>query len=280
MYSFKQYLDEKLILYSNGAQYGQIVILAGGAGSGKGFAAQNFMEKEKYKVRDVDEWKKTFQKIAKLKNKYPEIKDLDMSNPDHVGQMHNFVDKKGVKDKTLMLMLSSIKNKSVLPNIMFDVTTKDFKSLSGLLPDLLKIGYNPANIHLTWVLTNYEVAIQNNKDPSRGRVVPDNIMLMTHKGAANTVFKIAHNTGKKLQINGAINVILNNREHTIRWDDTGLDRTSDISGKSNEFPIKDFKYITIKERGKPRKSDKKIQQDLYNWVVTNAPKGIDIEFDT
>ena len=32
--------------------------LAGGAGSGKGFAIANFMEKEKFKIRDVDEWKK------------------------------------------------------------------------------------------------------------------------------------------------------------------------------------------------------------------------------
>ena len=31
-----QQLDEKLIMFNNGARYGQIVFLAGGAGSGKG----------------------------------------------------------------------------------------------------------------------------------------------------------------------------------------------------------------------------------------------------
>ena len=31
-------LEEKLIVYGGGKRYGQIVFLAGGAGSGKGFA--------------------------------------------------------------------------------------------------------------------------------------------------------------------------------------------------------------------------------------------------
>jgi len=84
MHNFKSFLDEgksemlseKLIMLNNGRKDGQIVFLAGGAGSGKGFAATNFMEKEKFKVRDVDEWKKVFQKIADTQAKYPEIKGL------------------------------------------------------------------------------------------------------------------------------------------------------------------------------------------------------------
>ena len=54
MLKFRQYLEEKLIMYGQGKRYGQIVFLAGGAGSGKGFAISNFMEKEKFKIRDVD----------------------------------------------------------------------------------------------------------------------------------------------------------------------------------------------------------------------------------
>ena len=42
-----QQLEEKLIMFNNGARYGQIVFLAGGAGSGKGFALSNFMENDK-----------------------------------------------------------------------------------------------------------------------------------------------------------------------------------------------------------------------------------------
>ena len=65
----EQYLEEKLILYNQGKRYGQIVFLAGGAGSGKGFAIRNFMEKEKFKVRDVDAWKTAFMKLADTTNK-------------------------------------------------------------------------------------------------------------------------------------------------------------------------------------------------------------------
>ena len=35
-------LNEKLITYGNRKPYGQIVFIAGGAGSGKGFAISNF----------------------------------------------------------------------------------------------------------------------------------------------------------------------------------------------------------------------------------------------
>ena len=38
-------LEEKLIVYGGGKKYGQIVFLAGGAGSGKGFASEKFMQK-------------------------------------------------------------------------------------------------------------------------------------------------------------------------------------------------------------------------------------------
>ena len=80
-YLTEQYLEEKLILYGQGKRYGQIVFLAGGAGSGKGFAISNFMEKEKFKIRDVDEWKKAFMKLADTKGTHPELKGLQLRNP-------------------------------------------------------------------------------------------------------------------------------------------------------------------------------------------------------
>ena len=43
MSKLQNYLTEKQIIVGGGKQYGQILFLAGGAGSGKGFAASNFM---------------------------------------------------------------------------------------------------------------------------------------------------------------------------------------------------------------------------------------------
>jgi dephospho-CoA kinase len=276
-----EYLEEKLVLINNGKKYGQIVFLAGGAGSGKGFASTNFMEKEKFKVRDVDEWKLEFMKIGKLKNKYPEIQGLDLKKPEDVGKLHAFVDKKGIKDNTMRSLLSTMGKKEILPNIMFDITAKNVASIHKMMPDLLKVGYNPANIHMVWVLTDYQVAIKNNRN--RERVVPDDIMFQTHTGAANTMFDLIRNKGKKLAINGEIKVILNNRKNTILWKDddegvTAQNRTSGRYGENikNNEPlkvIKDFTYLTIKHRGKPNKTDDEIMQQLYQWIVNNVPEG-------
>ena len=274
-----EYLEEKLLLINNGKKYGQIVFLAGGAGSGKGFASTNFMEKEKFKVRDVDEWKTAFMKIGALKNKYPEIKGLHLKKPEDVVKLHAFIEKLGIKDNTMNALLSGMKNKSVLPNIMFDITGKNINSIAKMMPSLLNAGYNPADIHMVWVLTDYQLAVTNNR--TRPRIVQDDILFQTHTGAANTMFDLIKNKGKKLAINGEIKVILNNLENTIHWkdDDAGVSPENRTSGKYIKSKdgeklgvIKDFTYITIKRRGKPNKTPDQIMQQLYQWIVNNIPE--------
>ena len=291
---FEDYLEEKLILLSNGKKYGQIVFLAGGAGSGKGFASSNFMEKEKFKVRDVDEWKKTFMALADIKDnpekyakmqkagsaipqgKYDEIKGLDLKNSADVSTLHRFIKDLGIKDKTLYSMLSNISNKEILPNIMFDITAKGIKDIKSNLPKLLAAGYNPSNIHLVWVLTDYQIALQQNK--ARERVVPDDIMLQTHLGASQTVFQYVSGQTAKIQINGAIHVILNNQSNTVFWKPTGANRKSNMKKKGTEIKlnggvVKDFTYLTLKKRGKPMTKEPKVMNQFYQWVIDNIPKG-------
>ena len=282
MKKFSQFLTEKLILISNGKKYGQIVFLVGGAGSGKGFALSNFMEKEKFKVRDVDEWKGLLQRMARLADdperfarlklkgsnidpeRYKEIKDLDLTKPEDVFTFHKWVEASGIKDKTLDAMLSQMEKPEILPNIMFDITAKKLDDIAKFMPRILSAGYDPANIHIVWVLTNYTVALSNNLDAKRGRIVPEDIMLWTHKGASQTMFDYVQAKGKKLAINGAIHVILNNRENTVYW---GNDKGDKID------TIKDFKYLTLKDRGGAMKKEKSIQRQLYHWIVDNIPTG-------
>ena len=154
-------------MYNQGKRYGQIVFLAGGAGSGKGFAIQNFMEGEKFKIRDVDEWKKAFQKIDELKAN-PEIRGLDLRKPKDVFKLHMFVKKTGVKENTLKAMLDDLVRSCIhtLTNIIFDITLKDIGDITDVLPQLKAAGYAPRDIHVTWVLTNYH-AVQNNAGRSR-----------------------------------------------------------------------------------------------------------------
>jgi len=254
-------------MYNQGKRYGQIVFLAGGAGSGKGFAIANFMEKEKFKIRDVDEWKKAFQTLADTKGVYPEIQGLKLSNPKDVYKLHTFVRNKGIKDKTLDLLLQD-SNTNRLPNIMFDITMKDANDIEDVLPKLIEAGYDSKNIHLTWVLTNYAVAIVNNRN--RERVVPEDIMLLSHEGAAKSMYEVIK--GKLPRgLNGGVRVILNNRENTIPWVDPDTKKLMK-DHKSGDVLVKDFTYLSFKKEGKSMGPELGIKKQLLGWISANVPK--------
>lgn len=280
-------LDEKLILYSNGAKYGQVVFLAGGGGSGKGFAQKNFMEVGKFKVFDVDELKKALIKIKGL--------NMDLRNPLDVFDLHMLVKKKNIKNKLLsMLFASQVSAQSgrrgVLPNLMFDVTLKELEDITELLPMLSAMGYDSKNIHVTWVLTDYYVAVKANQE--RDRVVPDDILLQTHVGASKTMSEIIKGQLPS-GVDGGVYVILNNRKNTIPYvsrskeeiegdnkrkklgdDDTKPLKTGGSIGKENEKTIivKDFTYVTLKKPGKGFEKESSIQAQVFSWIKDNVPK--------
>jgi dephospho-CoA kinase len=286
-------LEEKLILYNNGAKYGQVVFLAGGAGSGKGFAISNFMQGEDFKIRDVDELKIAFQKLDDLgkftmdallkkygsniserdmdliqKNvidKGYSLKDLNLKTPEHVYALHVMVRASGVKNKTLDLLLDGAAQ-NTLPNILIDSTFADMDDMTGYIPKLIKAGYTTRNIHVTWVLTNYEIAIQNNK--KRARVVPEDILLKTHRGAAQTVFAL-FKKGFPKEVDGGVYVVLNNPQNTMFIVDpkTGQ-HYKDIKGNK---VVGNFMYLTLKKPGKSMTNDAGVRKELYNWIVNNVP---------
>jgi dephospho-CoA kinase len=262
-----KYLEEKLIMINQGKKYGQIVFLAGGGGSGKGFAAKNFMEADKFKVRDVDEWKRIFLKIEKETGKHPELKGLNLRNPDDVFKLHKFVDDRDIKNKTLSMLLRDMKPDR-LPNIIFDITAKNTKSITKVIPLLTAVGYDTEDIHLVWVLTNYRIAVERNA--GRSRVVPEDILLQTHEGAAKTVYDaVTKGTIPRSLMDGGMYVILNNQENTVFWTDKEGNRIKDASGNP---VIKDFTYLTVKEPRKSISSRKEVQAQLYQWVIQNVPK--------
>jgi len=266
MLKFRQYLEEKLIMYGQGKRYGQIVFLAGGAGSGKGFAISNFMEKEKFKIRDVDEWKKGFLKLAQTRKQFSELKGLQLKNPKDVYKLHMFVKEKGIKDKSLDLLLRD-SNTDRLPNIMFDITMKDASDIGSVLPKLIEAGYDSKNIHLTWVLTNYAVAIVNNRN--RERVVPEDIMLLSHEGAAKSMYDVIK--GKLPRgLNGAVRVILNNRENTIPYVDPETKKP--MKTEQGDILVKDFTYLTFKKEGKSMGPESGVKKQLLGWISSNVPK--------
>lgn len=292
----REFLEEKLITYNGGKKYGQVVFLAGGAGSGKGFAIGQFMESSKFKIRDVDEMKKAFLKLNALTGKYPELNGLDLKKPDDVATLHMFVKKKGIKDKTLDLLLAN-KDPKRLPNIIFDITAKDMSDITKVVPLLKDVGYDPRDIHLTWVLTNYRVAADANK--TRERRVPIKILIGTHKGAARTMNDaIMKNKLPRTILDGGIYVVLNNRENTVVWTDQDKvssarqSRAAQTSGQRDgnkikqgpmqngkdpdfKFHVKSFSYVTLKKPGKSMNAEQEVMDQLRSWIDANAPKGWD-----
>jgi hypothetical protein len=288
-------LVEKQILYNNGAKYGQIVFLAGGAGSGKGFAVQHFMQGSEFKIRDVDELKIAFQKLdalgkfttqdlldkygdkiserdkdlikKELIDKNLKMGQLDLKTPTHVYILHVLVRATDVKNKTLDLMLAGAE-KGQLPNLIFDSTFKEVEDMTDVLPKLFAAGYEPKNIHVSWVLTNYQIAIKNNK--SRARVVPEDILLATHAGAAQTVYNLV-TTAMPPSVQGGVYVILNNPENTIFIVDPQTNKA--YKDKKGNPVIKDFKYLTLKEPGKPAKKELDVKKQLLTWIRDNVPPG-------
>jgi len=257
-----QQLDEKLIMYNQGKKYGQVVFLAGGAGSGKGFAQTNFMEADKFKVFDVDELKKLFIKVRDLK--------MDLRNPDDVAALHQMVKDSGVRDSAMLSLARSVsqsKTTDTLPNLMFDVTLKEIEDIKEHMPMFNALGYDAKNIHVTWVLTDYYVAVKANQE--RDRVVPDDILLKTHVGASKTMTEIIK--GKLPRgVNGEVRVILNNRRNTIPYTDA---EGNPIRGSgSGQIIVKDFTYVTLKKSGKPFMKDAAVQKQVFSWIQDNVPK--------
>jgi dephospho-CoA kinase len=269
MRSFAQHLSEKMIVIGKGSNYGQVVFLAGGAGSGKGFAKDNFLDSSKFKTRDVDEAKKAVLKLAKLMGKWREIQNLDLRKPTDVKTLHLWMEKKGFKDKTLKLLLSQIKA-GRLPNLIFDVTLKNKNFLQDVVPLLVKSGYDPVNLHLVWVLTKYTVAVNQNRETARGRIVPEEILLQTHEGAANTMYSFIR-SGTPSVINGSVHVILGGAENTVFWVHPKTGKKMDGQDGTSTL-VKDFKYLTMKEPGKRMTSEKGLLNKVIEWIKGNVPR--------
>lgn len=226
--------------------------------SGKSFAIHNMLEGSKFKITDVDKIKQDVLRLNRIKNRFPELKDLDLSNPKDTFKLHAFVKNMGWADKFTKGVLFRQPGEQ-LSNVIFDVTLKHMSEVHEYLDMLRPVGYEPQNIHIVWVLTDYRIALKRNK--SRDRVVPNDIVIRTHSGTAHTMYELM--SGKlPREIDGGIYVILGNPETTVFWEIDGVPSTN----------IKSFKYFTVKKPGKPVNSSPEFQKQVYDWIMRNVPK--------
>jgi len=268
-------LLEKLITFGGQAypNFGNVVIMAGGAGSGKGFVKDNLVGMEGF-VFDVDELKtlaaKTPMIIKKIKDELGvDLPDLaaNLKDSDNVAKLHGILgDYLKLDDNRMKALYTSIlsAHPDRKPNIIFDVTLKDLRKLQNISRDVLGLGYARKNVHIVWVVNDVEVAIDQNA--KRSRKVPVEILVNTHRGAANTMGDIL-NMGKGLTkyMDGDI---------VFAFNKVGVDSEVAKSGKGGMIVV-DANYFYVKRSGKPVTPVKKLEKDIRAKIQSYVPKNVD-----
>jgi len=272
-------LLEKLMTFGGKAypKFGNVVIMCGGTGSGKGFTIKNLLGIEG-KIFDVDKLKSlsinSTNLAAKiLKETGYDIKTFDLRKSEEVSKLHLII--KNIyhfQDKNERQFFNSLvtimfSKEEMKPNIIFDVTLNSVKKLHEISVKVVDMGYKKENIHIVWVLTDIEVAIEQNA--KRKRVVDNDILLQNHQGVSITMKKL-----------------LSNSESLRKWIDgdfyisasvTGDDIESKSSNNGGHF-ISKASYFKIKKQGEEPKSIKQLSKiiigktNLLNKIKSYTPK--------
>ena len=275
MQSFKQFcetalqIDEKLVTFGKRAypKFGQIVILAGGAGSGKGFVLSNLLGIEG-NVLDVDALKALAIGSTKLASRIKQetgidIKDLNLNDSENVKKMHEILsDVYGITKANQQRVFSGAlaADEDRKPNLIFDVTLKDLSKLEKITRNAQDLGYKKENIHVVWVLNDVEMAKQQNLE--RDRVVPSEILLTTHEGAAITMARIM-DMGSNLSkyLDGDMYIVFNKR---------GEDTTT-ISSPNGGMYVLDANYLQVKKKGKRVMNRSDLTDEIRNKIRDYTP---------
>lgn len=275
MRSFKEFcqealqLDEKLITFGKKAypKFGQIVILAGGAGSGKGYVNDTLLGIEG-NVLDVDALKALAVGSTKLSSKIKDetgldIRGLDLSDAENVKTLHDVLaDVYGITRANQQRVFSGVLAAPAdrKPNLIFDVTLKDLKKLDDITRNAVNLGYDKQNIHVVWVLNDVELAQQQNLE--RDRVVPSEILVSTHEGAAITMARIM-SMGSDLNryLDGDMYIVFNKR---------GEDNTTITSPAGGKYVL-DANYLQIKKQGKRVMSRSDLSDEIRNKIRDYTP---------
>lgn len=266
-------LNEKLITFNRNqdVKFGNVVILAGGAGSGKGFVLSNLIGIQG-KSFDVDELKsfalKSKQIAARLKDEY----GIDVqSNPDflktpeNVSKLHLAIsDLKLPKTKeSLFLAHATLADPSRKPNIIFDVTLKDMAKLVNISQSIQAAGYDLKKVHIVWVVNKIDVAMKQNAQ--RDRVVDSDILLDTHEGAARVMRKIVDmGDGVRRLFDG---------DMYFAFNQVGVDSELVKSGFGGKY-VKEANYVQVKKVGQVPLAYDEIENQIVSKIVEYTPKSL------
>lgn len=270
MKSFKEFLEEKLITFGGKAypNFGNVVIVGGGAGSGKGFQIDGLIGIQG-KVLDVDHIKKLAIGSTKFAQRVKEetghdIKNFDLKDSSDVFKIHEILSDvygvtKGVEQAFFSNVLTADPERK--PNIVFDVTLKDLTKLRSITSNVTELGYKKENIHIVWVVNDIAVAQKQNKE--RSRVVPEEILMGTHRGASTTMQDIlSMGDSLKQYMDGDIYITFNKVDV-----DTSVEK-SDQGG--SYISVAD--YVKVKHKKKPQLNPNELSKRVLDKIREYTPK--------
>ncbi len=275
--SFKNYLqtmDEVLLTFGNKRpRFNQAIILAGGAGSGKGFVIDNLIGIDA-KVMDVDQIKGriihpgTPKLNKKILDKYGiDVTKMDLTNPKDVSLLHSINDEMGISKKVQANFFKDLERQSKynrLPNVIFDSTAKSEKKIKDITDELALAGYKKENIHLVWVINDINTAKAQNLDPERGRVVPEDILVQTHELVAANMSVLLKSNKLDNYFGGDIYFVFNKK-----FVDSSVGST-----KKGGFYVKDALIVKVKQKGKRSMSYGEIADDFVKKIKNYIPKTV------
>lgn len=259
-------------------KFGQILILAGGAGSGKGFASQKVLAFEGKRF-DVDELKekmiKGHSKIICdkfMKQTGRDIRTLDLGNPADTSLLHDFVEKNEYDTKVIQNFIDAEKRSArkdtsisgLKQNIIFDVTLKNIKKLQTIYDYAMEAGYEKKNIHIVWILNDMNIAMAQNA--TRDRKVATDILVNTHVGASETMHDLVKKgTVVQQYMDGDIWVLFNNKKlNDLEW--LVKDEDHDKIGYVNKYTA-----LQLKKQGQKPYSEKEVAVDMLQKIRSYVP---------
>lgn len=220
-------IEESFISPGGGSKYGNVIFLAGGAGSGKSTAVRKFVDLSGYKILNPDDYKERAVRGAdKGIMSFSRFRNLDPNSPEGAQAIHKmFFQSKAPIGQSVTLGLID-KTRSVLPNYLFDRTFSQPKELPRLSQKLVRFGYAPQNIHVIFVDTPAEKAVAQNR--MRTRRLPDEIVQSTNAGARRNVTDFLYKRLKGTPIDGDVWIIRGDDVKRVKQSGRPFDRTKRI----------------------------------------------------
>lgn len=266
----KGMLQEKALNIGNKSvsypKFGNILISAGGAGSGKSFSLNTFMTFEGKRF-DVDTIKTNILKFKpkEIERKFIEqtgryLDSIDLTVPEDVSLMHDFTKQNNLDDRMMTTFFAAQRGVRNKPNVIMDVTLMNINKLKTISAFAELGGYDKKKIHIVWFVNDFNVSLVQNQQ--RERTVAAEIVLATHKGASMNMKRVIKETDTFRQyVDGDIWIFFNKAQ---------VDNTL-IRGE-NSFVVASYTAFKIKEAGKAANYDS-IEKKVIEKINSYVPRG-------